>query len=93
MTKPSYVLKSLASDNPNDALFECMDDVKTVVSEALGQYHPMDIPIICAGLKLLAAALEQHPAVGPAGLELEARILSRFHLVNISGVKDLEERP
>lgn len=92
MNKICYVEKALASADPFAIYLECMDDVKSVVGETLGaHYLPIDLPIICAGLKLLTAALEMHPLVGEAGRAVEKNILDHCQVINTSGMAGLTD--
>ena len=93
MGKTCYVTKALASKNPDEVFLECMEDVKASVGKVLGErYLPIDLPIIIAGLKLLTAALEQHPAVGDPGRALIAHLLDIFHVCDTSGLSALGHR-
>ncbi len=84
--KPIYTLKALAG-NPGEVFRECAEDVKRTVGPVLDKYHPMDLPLICASLKLLALCLEQHPAFQKDGLALENLMLEQIEIVNLSALR------
>lgn len=84
---PIYTLKAIAG-NPGEVFKECADDVKATVGPVLDKYHPMDLPLICALLKILALCLEQHPAFGEAGLELEQTMMEQIEIINLSALGD-----
>ena len=92
MKRPCYTEKALSGGDPFDVFLECIEDVKATVGEALDCYHPMDTPIICAGLKLVTAALETHPAVGSSGRALEEHILEHIQMINMAGLNGLEDQ-
>ena len=92
MNKTCYVEKALRSGDPFAVYLECLDDVKTLVGETLAaHYLPIDLPLICAGLKLLTAVLESHPLVGEAGLQVEKNILDHVQVIDTSGMAGLTD--
>lgn len=82
---PIYTLKALAG-NPGEAFKECADDVKATVGPVLDKYSPMDLPLICAGLKILVLCLEQHPAFGESGRQLEQMMMEQIEIINLSAL-------
>lgn len=84
---PIYTLKAIAG-NPGEVFKECADDVKATVGPVLDKYHPMDLPLICASLKILALCLEQHPSFGETGLELEQTMMEQIEIINLSALGD-----
>ena len=92
MEKIPYVLKALSYDDPAKAYRECADDVKKTVGPVLDKYSPMDLPLICASLKILALCLEQHPLFAEHGLELEKDMIESIEIINLSALSSTEQQ-
>ena len=76
-TSTPYIIRAL--NNPK-TLFEGVEDVKAVVSESLDGFALIDMPVVCASLRLLAAAMEQ--AMGDDGRKVLYDILSNTTVVH-----------
>lgn len=86
-----YLDEALASDDPYTVFREGLFAVKDIVAPTLDAFSLKDLPLVIAGLRLLANALETHPAMGPCGRELSQAILDGFSVctVDTSALQDM----
>lgn len=79
--KMPFMLQRVMGDK--DAIDRGMEEVKGKIEDLIHQYHDIDMPIICASLKLIVSALEASPIMGEPGRALEESILKNVTAVAI----------
>lgn len=87
--KMPFMLQRIMGDK--DALDRCIEEVKGKIEDLIHQYHNIDMPIVCASLKLIVSALEASPIMGEPGRALEENILKNVTAVAIVGPPNKED--